>query len=143
MPTRFAYPVDLKPDRDGGFVVSFPDLPEALTSGNDRADALAEASDCLEEALASRIADKEPIPLPSPARGRPLVAPGAVIAAKAALHTALRESGLTNVAFAASFGCQENEVRRMLDPRHATKIGRLEEALARLGKRLIVTVEAA
>ena len=31
----------------------------------------------------------------------------------------------------------------MLDPRHATKIGRLEEALARFRKRLSVTVEEA
>lgn len=38
-------------------------------------------------------------------------------------------------------GVQESEVRRMLDPRHATKVGRLEEALARFGKRLVITVE--
>jgi hypothetical protein len=37
-------------------------------------------------------------------------------------------------------GRAEGEVRRMLDPRHATKIGRLEEALATLGKRLVVEV---
>lgn len=40
-------------------------------------------------------------------------------------------------------GVRESEVRRMLDPRHATKIGRLEDALARFGKRLVVTVEEA
>jgi len=40
-------------------------------------------------------------------------------------------------------GVQESDIRRMLDPGHATKIGRLEEALARFGKRLVVSVEEA
>ena len=31
----------------------------------------------------------------------------------------------------------------MLDPHHAAKIGRLEEALARFGKRLVIAVEEA
>ena len=66
-----------------------------------------------------------------------------MLAAKAALYEALRERRLSNSAFAAEMGIQESEVRRMLDPRHATKIGRLEQALARSGKRLVVTVEEA
>ena len=143
MPSRFAYPVDLIEDEDGRILACFPDISSAATDGETRAEALVEAADCLEEALAGRIVGKEDIPVPSPAKGRPLVAPRAVIAAKAALYIALREAGLSNIAFAAALGCHENEVRRMLDPRHATKIGRLEHALARLGKRLIVTVEAA
>ena len=91
----------------------------------------------------ARIARREEIPAPSPARGRPAAVPGAVLAAKAALYEALREERLSNSAFAAAMGVQESEVRRMLDPRHATKIGRLEEALARFRKRLVITVEAA
>ena len=86
MPTRYQYPVDLKPQDDGGFVVSFPDIPEALTEGDDRADALVEASDCLAEALDGRIRDLKEIPPPSAAHGRPLVGPDPVIAAKAALY---------------------------------------------------------
>ena len=54
-------------------------------------------------------------------------------ARRAAVHSAL----------AVAMGVQESEVRRMLDPCHATKIGRLEEALARFKKRLVITVEAA
>ena len=34
------YPVNLIPSVEGGFVVSFPDIPEALTQGNTRHDAL-------------------------------------------------------------------------------------------------------
>ena len=74
-------------------------------------------------------------------RGRPAAVPGTVLAAKAALYEALREQRLSNSAFAVAMGIQESEVRRMLDPRHVTKIGRIEEALACVGKRLVVTVE--
>ncbi len=35
------YPVTLTPAVEGGFVVSFPDIPEALTQGNTRHDAFA------------------------------------------------------------------------------------------------------
>lgn len=44
----FQYPVVLTPDkRDGGFVVTFRDMPEAITQGEDVADALSQAADCL------------------------------------------------------------------------------------------------
>ena len=141
--TRFTYPVTLDAEADGAFSVSFDDLPEALTHGRDRAEALAQAADCLEEALANRIVERLAIPRPSAAKGRPTVVPGAVIAAKAALATALAESGTSRNALARALQVQSVEIRRMLDPRHATKIGRLEEALAVLGRRLVVTVEAA
>ena len=66
------------------------------------------------------------------------MAPGAVIAAKAALYAARREAGITNVALAKRIGCQETEVRRLLNPRYGSGIGRIEKALAALGKRLFV-----
>ena len=65
MEDRFTYPADLTPEEGGGFLVSFPDIPEALTSGSDLEEALAMAEDCLEEALAGRIDDGEDIPAPS------------------------------------------------------------------------------
>lgn len=143
MAGRFVYPVTLADDGEGGLVATVPDLPEVVTGGADRSKALVEAADALEEGLAGRIVDREPIPAPSPARGRPVVAPGALIAAKAALYLATREADISNVALARRLGCQESEVRRMLDPRHATKIPRIETALAALGKRLIVEVHDA
>jgi antitoxin HicB len=60
----FEYPAALKAERGGVFTVTFLDLPEA-TSGKDRADALNQAADCLEEAIAGRIADELDIPVPS------------------------------------------------------------------------------
>lgn len=77
------------------------------------------------------------------ARGRPRVAPMAVTAAKTALAAAIGEAGITKTALARELGVLENEVRRMLNPRHATKIARLEAALAIFGRRLVIDVEAA
>ena len=86
---------------------------------------------------------RDAIPAPSPAKGRPTAVPGATLAAKIALYEALRQERLSISAFAVSMGVPENEVHKLLDPAHATNIGRLEEALARFGKRLVVSVEEA
>jgi antitoxin HicB len=67
----------------------------------------------------------------------------APMAAKAALYLAMREVGITNVQLARKLRCDEKEVRRMLDPRHPTKLPRIEEALDVFGKRLVVSVEEA
>ena len=65
---RFVYPARLQRAAPDEIVVSFRDLPECLTSGDDREEALAEARDALEEAIAGRIDDGDPIPPPSESR---------------------------------------------------------------------------
>ena len=96
---RFTYPACLCPDSTGELIVSFRDLPECLTSGADKTEALAEAADALEEAIAGRINRIDSIPIPSACRaGEHLVAVPAITAAKAALALALAESGLSRVA---------------------------------------------
>jgi antitoxin HicB len=67
----------------------------------------------------------------------------ALMAAKAALYLALREASITRRELAARLGCDEKEVRRLLDPRHPSKLPRLQRALAQLGKRLVVEMQAA
>ncbi|MFP6749739.1 MAG: type II toxin-antitoxin system HicB family antitoxin [Alphaproteobacteria bacterium] len=141
--TRFAYPVDLVTDEDGRVVARMPDLPGALTDGADQAEALNEAKDALEETLCAAMSAREDIPPPSPAKGRPSVAPGTLIVAKIALYQAMREAGIGNVALGRRMGLAEGEIRRCLDPRHKTKVDRLDAALAALGRRLIISVDAA
>ena len=139
---RFQYPATLTREKQGGFMVRFADLPEAITSGTDRQDALTQAADCLEEAIAGRIADGLEIPRPSaPRRNQILVAVPAPTAAKAALYLALHEARIKNTELARRLGCDEKEVRRMLDPRHPTKLPRIQQALEALGKRLVVSLE--
>lgn len=149
---RFLYPVEITEHRadhsderpeDAGFSAVFPDLPEAITWGADRRTVLVSAVDCLEEALAARIKARDPLPLPGPARGRPTVAPGSLIGAKAAFYLALKESGVKPAELARRMGAQPSLVTRLLDPAHATKPDLFDAAFAALGKRLVVSVENA
>ena len=138
MTHELTYPVDITQDEDGFFLVLFPDFPEAATDGKTLDEAIAEARDCLEEALAGRMARHEDIPGASPARRRPLVSPGVLIAAKAALYTAVREQRVSNVALARRIEVDEREARRLLDPHHKSRIERVEQAFAAVGGRLVL-----
>lgn len=142
---KFLYPVNLAADEDeGGFVVTFPDFGWGVTQGETEDEALANAADCLETMVASCIEDKEDVPAPSALKGRPGVALSGRMAAKAALHTALRESGLRPADLARRLGHGEHiQVRRLLDPRHRSAPEALERALRALGKYLVVEVKDA
>jgi antitoxin HicB len=142
---NFTYPAILTPDLGGsGFTVTFRDLPEAITQGENTPDALAQGADCLEEAIAARIRLSESIPLPSRLRKEeyPISMP-VLMAAKAALFLAVKESAVTNSELARRLNLDEKEVRRLLDPRHKSKINRIEAALEALGQRLFVGIRAA
>ena len=141
----FVYPARFQRGKHSEVVViTFRDVPEAITQGKGEKDALWQAADCLEEAIAGRIADGREIPKASrAARSERLIPVPAPMAAKAALYLAMREAGIANVELARKLRCDEREVRRMLDPRHPTKLPRIKDALEVLGKRLVVSVEEA
>lgn len=60
-----AYPAMLETNEGGAVLVSFPDIPEALTEGSTEREALAEAKDCLIAALDGYIEGRREIPQPS------------------------------------------------------------------------------
>ncbi len=127
-------------DDAGVFVASFADVPEAITEGDGQDGALAQASDALGVALLAYI--RAGRPLPKAGRGQ-LVAPPPDISAKLALLEAFAAAGITKTEFAKRLGKDEREVRRILDPMHATKLATLVVALRVLGRRLVVGVEKA
>jgi|SRR5690606_9718994 len=133
-----AYPIDLEPDSNRTLLVTFPDFPEAVTFGEDESDALLRAVDALETVLAARIDDREDIPLPSPAAGRPCVVLPALAAAKVLLYRAMREAGVSKADLARRLGWHGPQIDRLLDLNHASRLDQIEAALAVLGKRLSV-----
>ena len=140
----FTYPARVSRDRAGRYLMTFPDMPRCATDAPTLPEALEEAADALEEAVAHRIRQGLEIPPPSRLKRRQhAVSLSAQMSAKAALYLAVREAGITKSALARRLGVVEAEVRRMLDPRHNTRLRRLEEALAVLGQRLVVHAEAA
>jgi antitoxin HicB len=140
---RHAYPLTLTPDEDGRLVVAFPDVKGASTDGADEAEAIANASDCLIAALIGYINWREPIPRPSPARGRTTVTLPPLVAAKLALYSAMLEQEVTDADLANRMGTSEAEVRRLLDLDRRSDLERIEAALAELGKRLEIRVRDA
>lgn len=116
MQTRF--PLVLKPEPDGSAInVWFPDVPGALTWGDDETEALSLAEDCLITALGGYIQLGKPIPKPGPARGRPTVTLPPLVAAKLALHEAMRAQGVDRAKLASRLGVPEKSVGRLLDLR--------------------------
>ncbi|MFZ3351385.1 MAG: type II toxin-antitoxin system HicB family antitoxin [Xanthobacteraceae bacterium] len=128
-------------DRRGNIVVSFPDVPEAITQGHGEADARAMAEEALGLVLLDYLERSKPLPKPR-SKGRGLidvtVAPD--VAAKLAVLEAFAAAGISKSELARRIGKDEKEVRRILDPRHATKLPALTAALRALGKRLVVGV---
>lgn len=138
------YRARFDPD-EGGYLVTFPSLPEAITGGASWEKALANAVDALEVTLLTYAGDGRMLPADdNPADvawNGVLVSPSAQTMAKIAFIGAFRQSGLSRVALARHLGKAESEVRRMLDPYHGTRLAALEDAMRVFGKRLVISVE--
>lgn len=138
---EFAYPAQFTRDEGESFMVRFRDLPEAITSGRDMADAIEQAADCLQEALAGRLVRRDAIPSPSkPRRGERRIPVAMYLAPKLALFGAMERAGVNNSELARRLGVSELIVRRMLNPKHETRAGKIEAALRALGKEAVVHV---
>lgn len=139
---RFTYPITLTKDAtDGGFVVTCRDLSEVISQGDTVELAQEEAEGALEAAIEMRMADGMDIPAPSTRKKGELLASIPVgTAMKAALYVTMREQGISKSDLARRLGLDEKEARRMLDPKHGTKVPAIERALHALGKRVELTV---
>ena len=125
---------------DGDFVVSVRDLPEVVTSGESLDEALELATDAIEVVVAARMERDLPISTPSEVvPGEHAIALPARLAAKASIYRAWKEARISKVELARRLGRNEVEVRRILNPRHGTKLDQLEEAASALGGNLIVS----
>ena len=136
------YAVTLTPDDNGTWLVSVPDLPEALTFGEDREEALARAADAIETALMGAIAAREDIADPK-AVGELSVALPALSAAKIALYQAMRADNVGKAALAKQLGVALPQIDRLLDLRHASRLDAIERALAALGRSMTIVVGVA
>jgi len=135
-----AYSVVLTPDDNETFMVTFPDIPEAITYGDSETEALVWALDALETMLESYMDDRQRIPYPSPADGRPVVILPVVAAGKVILYNTLLEAGKKKADLARMLNLAPTLVDRLLSLRHKSRIEQIETALAAFGKRLVVDV---
>jgi antitoxin HicB len=133
------YPVRLKAAEEGGYIVTFPDIPEAITQGENIEDALRHAADALETALEFYFDARRPVPAPSkPKRGQRVVELPVSVAAKILLLNEMVRQKVRPAELARRIGTTPQEVNRLTNIRHSTRIDGVDSALRALGKRLIV-----
>src|SRR5262245_28311725 len=129
----FEYFARFEPGDEHGIVVSFPDVTEAITEGTDAADEREQAAEALGLTLMRYSARGRSLPLPAAAVASLVpIAVDPEVAAKLAVIEAVREAGINKSQFARRIGKDEKEARRILDPRHATKLATLTAALRKL-----------
>jgi antitoxin HicB len=139
-----AYPATLSPDRDGGFAVTFRDVPEAITDGIRAMKRCCEPRTRSKSALALYVAAKESLPVSSPAEpGEEMVPLSTLGMAKTGLFDAMREQDVGRAELARRLRWHVPQVNRVLDLRHASRMEHVEVALAALGLRLIIDVARA
>ena len=140
----FSYAVRLARDDNDTVLATFPDVPEAVTFGDDDDDALMHAVDALLTALAHRIDEGREIPAPSRrGRGKPSVDLPPLAAAKVALYRTMREQGVSKAALARRMDIQAPQIDRLLGLYRASRLEHVTRALAALGKRLAIEVSNA
>lgn len=137
----YIYPARITRAPEGGWNIRFRDLPDAISQAEAGEDAIEIAEGCLQAAIEGRLLYQDEIPEPSAARpGEVLVAVPVETATKAALFTTVAASGMSQVAIAKAVGVDEKEIRRMLDPRHASKLPRIARVMRLLGQELRLSV---
>ncbi|WP_428393372.1 type II toxin-antitoxin system HicB family antitoxin [Lichenicoccus sp.] len=137
---RYAYALTVEEAEDG-VTVTCSDIPEMVTCGATRAEAIARAEDALVSALSFYVEEGRPIPAPSTLSGRDVAVVPMLEAGKLALHDALLEAGMTNVELGRRLGIDEKAARRLRDPLHRSRVAYVEAALRALGRRIVVEVE--
>lgn len=136
----FDYPVTLTPDGDT-VLVTFADVPEAITFGADEDEALLNAVDALETGLSFYVDARKPLPAVSlPAAGQKTVRPSALECAKLGVYQAMTEQGIKKAELARRLGWHMPQVDRLFDLRHASKLDQIEAAAAALGRHIEVRV---
>lgn len=134
------YPATFTPDT-GGFVVTFRDIPEAITQGDDEADAIDMAKDALLSSMDFYFERKRQVPMPSDALpGERLIPIPASLAAKILLLNEMLAQGVIPSELARRMGTTRQEVNRLINLEHTTRIDRIEDAMSALGRELELMV---
>lgn len=136
----FDYPVTLTPD-GATVLVTFKDIPEAITFGVNKDEALLHAIDALETGLSFYVDARKQLPVASkPKRGQKAVRPSALESAKLGVYQAMTEQGIRKAELARRLGWHTPQVDRLFDLRHASRLDQIEAAARVLGRQLEVRV---
>jgi antitoxin HicB len=134
------YPAKLEPQSDGSFLVTFVDLPDTFTEGQDKEEALFNASEVLSGMLGWRLEEAKDVPAPSEkVKGAYYVAPDAKTQAAMLLRLARGDRSLSELARALETSWPS--AKRLENPMHWPSLKTLDRAAAALGKKLVLSLE--
>ena len=135
------YPAHFEEAPESGFVVTFRDIPEAITQGDTEAEALDMAADALLTAMDFYFEDHRPVPPASPVRkNERLISLPASAWAKVLLLNEMLAQGVTPAELARRLGTRPQDVNRIVNLNHTTKIDTIGQALASLGRQMEVVI---
>jgi antitoxin HicB len=127
------YLIDIEPDTDGSLLATCKAFPELTTFGADKAQVSKSALGALEEAIAARIDDGDPLPAPATEaqikrhKGVWVKLP-LMTSLKFMLYSALRESGMNRAELARRLDWHRESVDRLFRLDHASRVDQIEAA---------------
>lgn len=136
-----SFPALLEAQSDGGFCVTFRDIPEAITQGDNLEDAKKEAINALITAIEFHFEDNRKVPEPSaPKEGEILISLPPSVEAKVMLLNLMLQEHKRPVDLARALHVKPQIVTRIMDVHHATKIDTLAAAFQAFGRQLDIRV---
>jgi antitoxin HicB len=122
-------------------LVTFADVPEAITFGADEGEALLNAVDALETGLSFYVDARKQLPPVSKVKPQQkTVRPSALECAKLGVYQAMMEQGIKKAELARRLSWHMPQVDRLFDLRHASKLDQIEAAATALGRHVEVSV---
>jgi antitoxin HicB len=136
------YPVEF--DEEGTTVIaSLPDLPGTYDEGGSREEAMERIRGAALAMIQSLIDDRDDVPDPSPADGRPVLILPSQAWTKVLLYRSLRAKGWRKADLAKELKADQKAMDRLFKLSHASRWDQIDEAFAALGKRFVPDVREA
>ena len=136
-----AYPALLQDNKEGGFIVSFRDVPEAVTEIWSMEKLQDTAEDALVTMLEMYFEKNKMFPEPSkPRKNEVMISLPLIVVAKMLLLNLMVSSNIRACDLARKMNIKPQEVNRIIDLQHNTKIDTIDSAMKALGKNLQLSV---
>lgn len=138
----FKYPVNIaKSDTNQGYVLTCDDIPSVMAFGDTISEVLNAGKVALETAIELYLEDKKMVPVPSRVkRGQYGIELPTSLAAKVLLLNEMIAQNVRPAELARMLNTTPQEVNRLTNVRHTTRIDGITAALQVLGKQLQVRV---
>ena len=131
------FPALFAPDENGGYVVTFRDIPEAITQGDTLDEAREAAKDALITAMDFYLEDNRHVPESSQAEANEeFIELPISVSAKIMLINEMIKKRIRPADLAKEMKIKPQEVTRIMNLSHATKIDTLAHAFLVVGRRL-------